>query len=263
MVWAKPRGGQIAAIRAAASMVTARQRDAGGLAAGSGENGAHFVLGAINKHCEQQVGVKPRSGEPFVFGGQAVDMHDRLQPLECEFDLPAQSIQRADAIDRKYGRRERGEKDEVLGPGERARVGARTLIFATCLLSRGPCARARFWRLLDQNEPHGDRPERAARLAHLDRHVHRAFRRGFLEHRQPIERLSLRVGEVQTVPGQSHKNVGAGLEHIAQSAGLREAAVGEAYLAWLHTKPIEPIAMLQRGDLRLDQPASMRIIGKV
>lgn len=69
MVWAKPRGGQIAAIRAAVSMVTARQFDAGGLAVGSGENSAHFVLGAINEHCEQQVGVKPSSGEPVVFGG--------------------------------------------------------------------------------------------------------------------------------------------------------------------------------------------------
>ena len=69
MVWTKPRGGQIAAMSAAASIVTTRQLDAGRLGMPSGGNGAQIVLGAVDERCEQQMGVQPSSSEPVVLSG--------------------------------------------------------------------------------------------------------------------------------------------------------------------------------------------------
>ncbi len=92
-VRANPLGGQIAVMRAAARMIMARQIGAGRSSPGSGGNGAQIGLGVFKEQCEQQMGVEPGVepglGEPVVLGGQAVDMQDRLQSLEREFDLPA------------------------------------------------------------------------------------------------------------------------------------------------------------------------------
>ncbi len=84
-------GGQMARSSAAARMMVARQIDKCREAGDSGGDGLQRDDRFVQQEHEEQVRVELGSDHVGVFGGQSVDMQDRLEPLERAFDLPAQT----------------------------------------------------------------------------------------------------------------------------------------------------------------------------
>ena len=86
------------------------------------------------------MGVQPGGGERVAFGWQAIDAKPRLHPLERQFDLPAQSIERPQTLDGKSLAWQGGDQNQVIGGFKRERMGAMSLVFAARSLRAGPGA---------------------------------------------------------------------------------------------------------------------------
>src|SRR5690606_21180382 len=95
---------------------------------------------------------------------------DRLHPLEGELDLPAQTIERGELLDRKLRGGERGQKDEMVGAGESPRIGA-ALVLPADALRLGACPGAGVGGLADDRQAQIERLEAAARLVHANGQV--------------------------------------------------------------------------------------------
>ena len=59
----------------------------------------------VDEQREEQMSMQPSRSERLAFGGQSIDVQQRLHALESEFDLPAHTIQRRQAI--RWERRRR------------------------------------------------------------------------------------------------------------------------------------------------------------
>ena len=95
-----------------------RQMEVGRCREGRGGKGVQFGYRGIEQQGQEKVSIKPSPGQIWVFGGQPIDVQNRLQTLEGEFDLPAQPIQGAKEINRKLCPLQGSQQDDVIGAGE-------------------------------------------------------------------------------------------------------------------------------------------------
>src|SRR5260221_4574730 len=114
-IWARVRGGQMAARRALARRQVRRQREGWPLALrSSGGRFGQFGRGVIDQQGKKKMSGDPGSFETRIFGGQPVEVDDRFQSLEGKLDLPAHAIEGGEQVRWEGGGIERGDEDQVL-----------------------------------------------------------------------------------------------------------------------------------------------------
>ena len=145
------------------------------------------------------MGVEPCSRQIGIFGGQPVDVQDRLQSFDGEFDLPTQPVQRAEQADRNLFAWKRSQKNDVIGAGERAWIDP-VLVLLAGSARLGACFGGRCRRHSDQHQALRARIEPTVRLVPLNWDVERALRARVVEQVHPVDRLTARMGQLQALP---------------------------------------------------------------
>src|SRR5689334_10944981 len=101
MIWPTRRIGRTASMMARAARSNKRQIEAcraGGASwvpsSRSGSGGKSPLVGDIifDQQGDQQMGMQPSPRQVRILGRQTIEMQQGLQPLEQQFDLPAQAI---------------------------------------------------------------------------------------------------------------------------------------------------------------------------
>src|SRR6266849_2448844 len=188
-------------------------------------------------------------------------MQDRLQSLDGEFDLPSQAIKRGDKIDRELLALERCQENDIVGAGQRSGIG-QTVILAARPPRLGAGLRGCRRRFLDDDEAHIEWLESAVCLVDADGHVERTLLTCAFEELEPVDRLAV-CSHLQAVPRQAYQHVGAGCQSVPNPVRLRKPAITQAYLAWRHGEPVEPLALFGRRNGSVDYACKAGIEAQV
>src|SRR3954452_14530074 len=101
-------------MRAIIRSLVVRQRDGRRWPAScSGGRVPEFRGEVFDEECGDEMCQDPCPGQTFVFGWQAIDAEQALQPLEGELDPPAQSVERAKLVGTGFGAIERGDEHQM------------------------------------------------------------------------------------------------------------------------------------------------------
>lgn len=228
----------------------------------SGGKSGHFGRCVFDQKREEKMRSDPGLGEPWVFGGQSVEMQDGFQPFEGQFDLPANAIEPDERLRREGERVERGDQDHVSGGLQGARIDV-VLVFASVVAGDVAGALGAVGRLGGNDEAHGQRLEAPPRLVNYNRHVDLTRRVRLGEDFKPIDGYSGVITQVQAVPRQSNEEIGAAVANGAHGFRLGIAAIRKDDVVGLVAHTIQRFAFVKRGDCEIGDPLSRGIVTKV
>ena len=258
MAWAEV--GQSARKMASATIFRVRQTEACRAGWASGEKFVQAALDVVRIESEQQVSMEPCSCRFIAFCRQEIDVQQRLQALERQFDLPASPIKLGEAFGRKLLDGGTGDEHEKAGALERARIDALALILLVGAQGFVSRLLGRLGWLGDDEKAHRKRLETPARLFHEHREFERLELSGAREQRRPIERMGLGIGQLERVPGHTHNDVGARFDDAPQAVRLGVAAIGDDDILGLRIEPAKRLAYRRRRYLGFDDTRPMRVI---
>lgn len=200
--------------------------------------------------------IQPASGAELSARRQHVDMDQRFQPFEREFDLPPQPAGGEYRLGRVALGRQRGSKDQELRGDQAlwiqrlllaARLGAQRLAGGLCSLGR----------LAQNDEADRHRHPMADRGSDLDLVRHLIVRQG-LEVIDQVKRRAILAGQMKAVPLHPHDQVGlaaAVLEKPVPRLGAAVEPVGEAHLARYRRAAGQRFGALGIGQLQVREAA--------
>jgi hypothetical protein len=87
------------------------------------------VCCGLGEQRQNKLGVEPEAGESWALGWQRAETQERIEALDGQFALPAQTMEGAHPLGRELVRRQAGQQQhKASASSERARVGGATTL---------------------------------------------------------------------------------------------------------------------------------------